>query len=91
MILSNCHLHMELPEVHSLKGRRAVLNSLKEKLKKFNLSLLDISGEYAKEADVSFVYLSHDARRAAQYREEIESMLERNFSEYFYELEYEEV
>jgi hypothetical protein len=82
---------MELPEVHSLKGRRSVLNSLKEKLKKFNVSLLDISGEYAKEADIAFVFLSHNARRAAQYREEVESMLERNFSEYFYELEYEEV
>ena len=91
MILCNCHLHMELPEVHSLKGRRSVLNSLKEKLKKFNVSLLDISGEYAKEADIAFVFLSHNARRAAQYREEVESMLERNFSEYFYELEYEEI
>ncbi|MFT7824560.1 MAG: DUF503 family protein [Sulfurimonas sp.] len=91
MILSNCHLHMELPEVHSLKGRRAVLNRLKEKLKKFNISLLDISGEYAREADVAFVFISHDARKAAQYREEIESMLERYFSEYFYELECEEV
>jgi uncharacterized protein YlxP (DUF503 family) len=91
MILSNCHLHMELPDVHSLKGRRSVLNSLKEKLKKFNVSLLDISGEYAREADIAFIYLSHDGRKAAQYREEIESMLERNFSEYFYELECEEV
>ncbi|UFH59173.1 DUF503 family protein [Sulfurovum mangrovi] len=91
MILCNCHLHMELPEVHSLKGRRSVLNSLKEKLKKFNVSLLDISGEYAKEADIAFVFLSHNARSAAQYREEVESMLERNFSEYFYELEYEEI
>lgn len=80
---------MELPEVHSLKGRRSVLNSLKEKLKKFNVSLLDISGEYAKEADVAFVFLSHDARAAAQYKEEIESMLERNFSQYYYELELE--
>jgi uncharacterized protein YlxP (DUF503 family) len=80
---------MELPEVHSLKGRRSVLNSLKEKLKKFNVSLLDISGEYAKEADVAFVYLSHDSRAAAQYKEEIESMLERNFSEYYYELDLE--
>lgn len=81
----------ELHEVHSLKGRRSVLNSLKEKLKKFNVSLLDISGEYAKEADIAFVFLSHNARSAAQYREEVESMLERNFSEYFYELEYEEI
>ncbi|HEO97736.1 MAG: DUF503 family protein [Campylobacterales bacterium] len=91
MILCNCYLHMELPEVHSLKGRRSVLNSLNEKLKRFNVSLLDISGEYVKEADIAFVFLSHDARSSAQYREEIESMLSRNFSEYFYELEYEEI
>ena len=91
MIICNCHIHMELPEVHSLKGRRAVLNSLKEKLKKFNVSFLDISGEYAKEADIAFIFLSHDARSTAQYREEIDGMLDRNFSEYYYELEYEEI
>ena len=91
MIICNCHIHIELPEVHSLKGRRSVLNSLKEKLKKFNVSLLDVSGEYAKEGDVAFVFLTHDAKSAAQYRKEIESMLDRNFSEYFYELEYENI
>jgi len=91
MILCNCHLHMELPEIRSLKGRRAVLNSLKEKLKSFNVSVLDLSGEYAKEADVAFVFLSHDGKSAAQYREKIEAMLERNFSDYFYELDYEEL
>lgn len=91
MRLISCYIHLELPEVHSLKGRRAVLNSLKEKLKKFNVSYLDMSGEYAKEADIAFVFLSHDARSAAQYKEQIEQMLERNFSEYYYELEYEEV
>lgn len=91
MILCNCHLHMELPDISSLKGRRAVLNSLKEKLKSFNVSVLDLSGEYAKEADVVFVFLSPDARSAAQYREKIDAMLERNFSEYMYELEYEEL
>lgn len=91
MIICNCHIHIELPEIHSLKGRRSVLNSLKEKLKKFNVSLLDVSGEYAKEADVAFVFLAHDARKAAQYREQIEAMLEKNFSEYFYGLEYEEI
>jgi len=91
MLICNCHIHIELPEVHSLKGRRSVLNSLKEKLKKFNVSFLDVSGEYAKEADIAFVFLSHDAKSAAQYREQIESMLERNFSEYYYGVEYEEI
>lgn len=89
MIICNCILHIELPYVHSLKGRRSVTSSMKEKLKAFNLSVLDVSGEYAKEADIAFVFLSPDSLRAAQYREKIEKMLEWNFSEYDFELDYE--
>ncbi len=91
MTLSNCNIHIELPEVSSLKGRRAVLNSIKEKLKSFNVSILDISGEYAKEGDIAFVYLSPDSRSAAQYREKIEAMVERNFGEYHFEIDHEEL
>jgi uncharacterized protein YlxP (DUF503 family) len=91
MILCNCLLHLDLPHVSSLKGRRAVTNSLKEKLKSFNLSVLDVSGEYVREADIAFVYLSPTALTSAQYREKIEKMLERNFSEIVYELEFEEL
>jgi len=91
MIICNCLLHLELPHIESLKGRRSVTNSIKEKLKAFNLSLLDVSGEYAREADIAFVFLSPNALSAAQYREKIEKMLERNFSEYAFDLEYEEI
>lgn len=91
MILCHCTLHLELPHVHSLKGRRSITNSIKERLKTFNLSVMDISGEYPKEADIAFVFLTPDARSAAQYRDRIEKMLERNFSEFHYELEYEEI
>ena len=80
-----------MPHVTSLKGRRSVTNSVKDKLKALNLSVMDISGEYAKEADIAFVFLSPNALNAAQYREKIEKMLEKNFSEYYYELEYEEI
>jgi len=89
MIICNCILHIELPYVHSLKGRRSVTSSMKEKLKAFNLSVLDVSGEYAKEADIAFVFLSPNSLSAAQYREKIEKMLEWNFSEYDFELDYE--
>jgi hypothetical protein len=64
---------------------------MKDKLKALNLSVMDISGEYAKEADIAFVFLSPNSMGAAQYREKIEKMLERNFSEYHFELEYEEI
>lgn len=91
MIICSCILHLELPHVHSLKGRRSVTNSLKEKLKTFNLSVMDISGEYSKEADIAFVFLSPNSLTSAQYREKVEKMLEKNFSEYHYDLEYEEI
>jgi len=91
MIICLCTLHFDLPHAHSLKGRRSVTNSVKERLKSFNVSVMDISGEYPKEADIAFVFLSPDSRSAAQYREKIGQMLERHFSEYAYELEYEEI
>ncbi len=47
MIISNCILHIDLPQVSSLKGRRAVTNSVKEKLKSFNVSVIDLSGDRA--------------------------------------------
>jgi uncharacterized protein len=91
MLICHCTLHLELPYVRSLKGRRSVTNSVKEKLKAFNVSVMDASGEYPKEADIVFVFLTPDARSAAQYRDRIERMLERNFSEFAYELDYEEL
>lgn len=91
MIICSCILHIDLPHAHSLKGRRSVTNSIKEKLKAFNVSVLDISGEYAKEADIAFVFLTQNSLTSVQYREKIEKMLERNFSEYGFDLEYEEI
>jgi uncharacterized protein YlxP (DUF503 family) len=91
MIICNCIIHLELPEIVSLKGRRAVTNSLKEKLKKFNVSVLDVSGEYAKEADIAFAYLSPNALTSTQYRDKIENMIQRNFSEFMFDIEYEEI
>ena len=64
---------------------------MKEKLKTFNVSVLDVSSEYVKEADIAFVFLSPNSSHAAQYRDKIEQMLQRNFSEYFFELQYEEI
>ena len=91
MLICHCDLHFELSDVHSLKGRRRVVNGVKARLKTFNVSVMDVSGEYPKEADIAFVFLTPDARGAAQYREGIERMLEQHFSEYRYDLTYEEI
>ena len=91
MIICSCILRFELIGVSSLKGRRSILNSLKEKLKKFNLSLLDISSEYPQEAELALVFLSPDKISAAQYREKIETLIERQFPQWPCEMEYEEL
>ncbi len=91
MIICNCTLHLDLYDVSSLKGRRSVLNKFKEKLKTFNVSVMDMSGEYAREADIAFVFLSPSLLESARYREKIENALMRLFPEYAIEIEYEEL
>ena len=80
---------MNLPYANSLKGRRKVLNSIKEKLKKQNLSILDISGEYPKNATLAIVYLSIDEESALKKLQKIESLLESSFVEVEFEISYE--
>jgi len=89
MIICTLYLHFDLPDIHSLKGRRAITNSIKERLKSFNVSVLDISSEYPKEASIAIAYLSPDAQSAAQYRQSIETMIETRFPEYPAEIDFE--
>lgn len=89
MVIVNMIVDFELPFVFSLKERRKVLNSLKDKLKKFNISILDISSEYPKEASVAIVFAAHNEEQAIQVREKIESFLYKNFPEieFFFDVE----
>lgn len=91
MIICNCVVHLDLYDVSSLKGRRSVLNKFKEKLKTFNVSVMDISSEYPKEADIAFVFLSPSRLESARYRDKIENALITIFPEYTIELDYEEL
>jgi uncharacterized protein YlxP (DUF503 family) len=84
------YLRFDLIDVTSLKGRRSVLNGVKERLKSYNVSLLDISGEYPKEAELALAFLSPDRASAARYRERIEALLERYFPQWPCDIEYEE-
>jgi len=57
MIIVSLIVDFELPFVFSLKERRKIVNSIKDKLKKFNVSILDISNEYPKEASIAYCFL----------------------------------
>ena len=89
MVIVNVLIDIDLPFVQSLKGRRAVLNKMKEKLKKMNLSILDVSGEYAKEGTLAAAFLSHNDRDAFSYVQQIEALLERDFPEIEWKVSYE--
>ncbi len=74
MLVGLLHISLHLPYAQGLKGRRKYLNSIKQRLKSKNLSVLDISAEYPKEAELAaaFVALSHaDAHEKKRSVEEL--------------------
>ena len=89
MVIVNLIADFELPFVFSLKERRKILNSIKQKLKKFNVSVLDISGEYPKEASIAIIYGAFNAKQAAEIQRRIEEFLFKNFPdiEFFFDYE----
>ncbi|WP_456452259.1 DUF503 family protein [Hydrogenimonas sp.] len=89
MTLIYADLTIELPFAESKKGRRAVLNAIKDRLARMNCSVLDASGEYPKEARLALAFLSSDEQSAHARLESIERMLESRFPDLRTELSYE--
>ncbi len=81
MVIVNLIADFELPFVFSLKERRKIVNSIKDKLKKFNVSVLDISGEYPKEASIAIIFGAHNEKQAGEIQRKIEEFLYSNFPE----------
>lgn len=89
MVVVNMIVDLELPYVEGKKGRRAVLNAIKDKLKNRNISLLDLSGEYPKSATLALVYLSGDAVSAKKKVAQIEELIYRVDSSLSFDISYE--
>jgi uncharacterized protein YlxP (DUF503 family) len=89
VLIVNALLELSLPYVQSLKGRRKIVASIKERLKNKNISLLDASGEYPKEAQIALCFLSPNEAEAQKKLQSIEKILERYFSDIEYRLSYE--
>ncbi len=81
MVIVNLIIDFELPFVSSLKERRKIVNSIKDKLKKFNVSILDISSEYPKEASLALCFLAHNEKLAREIERKIEDFLFSHFPE----------
>ncbi|MCK9162138.1 MAG: DUF503 family protein [Arcobacteraceae bacterium] len=91
MIICHMVLSVDLYDIDGLKGRRKIVNSIKDRLKPLNLSLLDISGSYSKEAELALVFLAPNQAFSAQYRQKIEDILNRYLPEYEFNISYEEI
>jgi len=89
VLLVNLQITFDLPYAQSLKGRRKLVNSIKEKLKKYNLSILDLSNEYVKEATLAVAFLSIDSKDVAKRVESIEKVLDNYIAEIEYSVDYE--
>ena len=89
MTLTYATLTIDLPYASSKKGRRAVLNAIKERLSKMNCSLLDLSGEYPKEAAVVVAFLTPTQQDARDKIEKIETMLASRFPDLEVTIDYE--
>ncbi len=89
MLIVNLQLNLFLPYAQSLKGRRKIVHSLKERLSRHNLSILDLSGEYVKEADIAIAFLALNQKAVSQKIATIEDILNRYFGEIEYSIDYE--
>ncbi len=86
MLLVNMQISLYLPYATSLKGRRKVINSIKERLKRLNISILDVSREYVKEGELAIAYLSFNQKGVEQIEQSIEKVLDRYIGEIEYEI-----
>ena len=89
MYLVNMQINIELLYVESKKGRRKIIHSIKDKLSRYNLSILDISSEYSKEATLAIAFLALSQSAIAKKIYSIEQILDKYLSEIEYEIDYE--
>ncbi len=89
MLLINMQIIIDLPYIESLKGRRKIIHSIKDRLSRYNLSILDISSEYAKEAELAIAFLSLNQKEFSKKIKSIENSLDKFIGEIEYEINYE--
>ena len=86
MLISIVHITFELPEVYGLKQRRKYLNSIKERLKSFNISVLDISKEYPKEGELALSFLAFSEMDVQKKVQNIDETLKKRYPEITFDL-----
>lgn len=78
---------IDLPLISSIKERRKYINSIKDLFKNRNISVLDISGEYSKEARIACSFLSFSLQESKNKLTHLEDLLYSKFPELEYSIE----
>ncbi len=89
MLIVHALLTLDLPYVHSLKGRRKILGSIKERLKNQNMAVADLSGEYPKEARIALCFFAKGQEDANNKIQKLEEQLQHHFPELEFDIQYE--
>lgn len=79
-------IKIDLHMTGGLKYRRKIANSIKDRLKKLNLSIIDISTEYSKEIELAVVYVSPTMEIKDSIKQAIVDILDLGSYEYEYEI-----
>jgi len=84
-------IDLTLPFVNSKKERRAILNTIVDKLKNNNISIMDSSGEYPHEGVIMFSFVRAEEGSIKRTIEKMEDMLFEILSDDNFEINYEVV
>ena len=89
MLIVYAIITIDLPFASSLKGRRKIINSIKDRLKHHNMAVADLSGEYPKEAALALLFFAKSQNDANNKIAKIDELLAKYFGEVSYDIEYE--
>lgn len=80
MIIGTARIELHIPEINSLKGKRQIIKSIKERTRnRFNVSLAEVeSQDLWQRATLGLACVAHDKREAHRTLSKIINFIEQN-------------
>jgi hypothetical protein len=77
MVVGVLSIELHLPEADSLKSRRFVLKSLKDRLRKFNVSVAEEGGDLWQRVSLYVACVSQDGKQVNVVLEQVKNTIEK--------------
>ena len=89
MIVGVCRVELHIPENDSLKGKRQVLRSIKDKVRnKFNVSIAEVDGhDLWQQAILGISCVSNDNKHANEILSKVINFIEQNHDSFIVDYE----